>query len=1092
MAVEEKSMVPTVLVGIGGTGHEVLSRVRRLVEETYGSLQNFPLISFLIIDTDREYKVNNPAAAGSPFKDNEKYWASVAGSEVKKIMSDMGNYPWIESWFPTELERNIGAIEVGAGQIRSYGRFAFYCNYHKLQRRFNEAADAVKGHETFMRDRYGIKVDTTGLNVFVTGSLSGGTGSGMLIDIGYCVRHWLRGQASPMVTAIVPMPTAFASINVGDRVLANGYAALMELSYFSDYRTEYIAQFSSGLVDEIRSKSAPFDFTYLVGTKNGESEFTLDQIREMISQNIFLDLTSDFAPYKRSIRDNIKGAWAQADPGGRGYPKNFMSFGLSTVEIPIAQIRTSLSDRLAADFIRWWLNESVQLPPNVLEMVQSDLKRMRLTEGELIADLAAAGDRSYITEISAWVNSIRNEIATDNKLQCTQQGVNIVGSEKGKILQFLDYLQPKVEEYKANHLRKLSPDERLHGDFLQKMYDNRNRIVQQGRKALDEEFYRIIEDRTRGPKFADAFVTAVRQIFENAAEKFRRESEKVWQPKETERQRDYEKALQDITEFKNKFALTKHADMEKSCELALTGLEGSLVATIQTQARYLGLEVITRMLEHLDELNRRLARLNQKLKQTRDNFQQKADRQADSADALIVNGIKLYNREELNELYRDLIEQQAGASEGSKSRYELGIDGICSNLSVQVLAEASPLWKRNRAAGELMRLFDVPNLADVQENDFKEIIGDRAKLVVISAPESSRLKRELAAGDRLFKVFNNDEAEIRNRIGTAYSKSKPLILLSDAVLKRQDAGFTPALNAKVALVGGRNSSDPAAIKLIPILRERVGSNEGITPLGEAERHRIVFVQEIGGFSLRCIEGMPELQQSYQDWKGQSIQAKRAQLKGESKEPPIPVHIQKEPPFWDIFPENPDIFRLVVQARALQVLRIEENRLTKEKVIRYTRQTVIGLENVDIASSWEEAVQVLQVLACRPDKEEIQRQVTAKLTQADTVQKKQALYHQLKVYLDRRAVELEKEGATDSLNYKREARVIQEMIEVYKLYSPGSQPVDSPVTTQPIGVASNHSPAQETRTHVFCTNCGNQNPANSKFCSKCGTKLVQLS
>lgn len=72
--VEEKSIVPTVIVGVGGTGIEVLSRVRRLVEETYGSLKQFPVISFLAIDTDRDYKVSNPLAAGSPLKDNEKHW----------------------------------------------------------------------------------------------------------------------------------------------------------------------------------------------------------------------------------------------------------------------------------------------------------------------------------------------------------------------------------------------------------------------------------------------------------------------------------------------------------------------------------------------------------------------------------------------------------------------------------------------------------------------------------------------------------------------------------------------------------------------------------------------------------------------------------------------------------------------------------------------------------------------------------------------------------------------------------------------------------------------------------------------------------
>lgn len=427
--VEEKSMVPTVLVGVGGTGHEVLSRVRRLIEETYGNLNNFPIISFLVIDTDKDYKVTNPTAAGLSFKDNEKHWASVAGREARNMMSNMGNFPWIDRWFPRELERNLGALEAGAGQIRACGRFAFFCNYHAIQQKFNEACQRIKGKENFMLDRYGIKVSTTGLNVFLTGSISGGTGSGMLIDIGYCIRHWLRGEASPLVTAIVPMPNAFAGINVGDRVLANGYAALMELSYFSDYRTEYVSQFSNNLTDEVRSQLPPFDFTYLVGTKNGESEFKLDQIREMIAQNIFLDLTSDFSPHKRSIRDNIKSAWASQDPGGRGYPKNFMSFGLSTIKIPIAQIRTSISNRMATDLISWWMNELVQLPPNVLDLVQTDiLKRMRLTEAELLADLSSAADKSYVTEIASWVNSIRNEITKENLLQCTHQGLNVMGS----------------------------------------------------------------------------------------------------------------------------------------------------------------------------------------------------------------------------------------------------------------------------------------------------------------------------------------------------------------------------------------------------------------------------------------------------------------------------------------------------------------------------------------------------------------------------------------------------------------------------------------------------------------------------------------
>lgn len=1100
-AVEEKSMVPTVLVGIGGTGYEVLSRVRRLVEETYGDLKNFPLISFLVIDTDRDYKVSNPEAAGSAFKDNEKYWASVTGKEARDIVADMGNFPWINKWFPSELERNLGALEAGAGQIRACGRFAFFCNYHAIQQKFNEAVKRIKSRENFMLDRYGIKVSNTGLNVFVTGSISGGTGSGMLIDLGYAIRHWVRGEASPLITSIVPMPNAFAGMKVGDRVLENGYAALMELSYFSDDRTEYHAQFSQQSLDSIRSPYAPFDFTYLVGTKNGEGEFKLDQIREMIAQNIFLDLTSDFSPHKRSIRDNIKSSWAAKDPGGRNYPKNFMSFGLSTIEIPIAQIRASLSNRLATDFISWWLNESVQLPPQIMDLVQTDiLKRMRLTDAELLADISAAGDKPYVGVISNWVNEIRNEIAKDNLLQSTQQSVNIFGAETGKILKFVDgYLQPKVEEYTSVHLNELNPDDRVHGDFLLKMYDNRNQIIIRGRKALEEEFYRIVSDRTRGLKFADAFVVAVRQVFINAAEKFRREAEKVWQPNEVNRRQQYEKALQDITHFKSSFGITKQAKMEEYAADALQGLEGSLAAIIQRKARFLGLEVIARMQEHLELLERRLNRLNQKLRQFRDNFKQQADRQVDSADALFINGLKIFDRQEINSLYQDLIEQLAGANEGNKTRYELGMNQICGTLSEDILKEASPLWKENRTAGEVMQLFDLTQIADVKEDDFTAVVAAKTHIVVEKAPDSSVLKRELAAGDRLFKLFQNNQDEVRDNIRIAYQKSNPLIILSRNVMAGKDAGFTPKLSIKFAIIGGRNTVNPAAQKIIPLVQQLdgMGSEDDIAPLGTAEQHRLVFVQEIGGFSLRCIDGMPDLRQSYQDWQGQTIEAKRARLRGENRDLPIPVHIQKDPPFWDIFPEKPEVFNLVVQARALGVLRVEENRAVKETLIRYTRPTDTDPENVDLAATWEEVVQVLEIPACRNDREEIQRQVNAKLAVSETEVQKRSLYTQLINYLRQREVDLDKEGGKDSPDYKRENKIIQAVIAKYKLNVGGVPDVTTPPApvqdsvVQAPTVLDGNGGGNNVRVSVFCTSCRAENSTSSNFCFNCGTKLVKM-
>ncbi|MDJ0510071.1 MAG: tubulin-like doman-containing protein [Crocosphaera sp.] len=1042
-AVEEKSMVPTVLVGVGGTGAEILSRIRRLVEETYGSLEAFPILSFLVVDTDKDYKISNPEAGGSKFKDHEKHWASVSGKQVSDMVSSMEQYPWIDSWFPRELERNITSLEAGAGQIRACGRFALFCNYHDVQDKFLAAVNRVKGRENFMLNRYGIKVSSNSINVFVTGSLSGGTGSGMLIDIGYCVRKWLEGEGSPLVTAIVPMPQAFAGIKVGDRVLANGYAAMMELSYFSDYRTEYNSQFSKSLSDEVRSNRAPFDFTYLVGTKNGVSDFKLDEIREMIAQNIFLDLTSDFSPHKRSIRDNIKSAWAQADPGGRGYPKNFMSFGLSTIEIPIFQIRNSLCNRLAKDILEWWLNNQAQMPADSMALIKNDiLKRMRLSDVELLADIGAAQDKSFLEEVSQWVNQLRQTINQENYLQCTAKGVNLFGKERGKINELDRLIREEVNSYQQDHFKDLSPDERLHGDYFKRIYYNRDRIITQGKKALEDELYRIMEDRNLGPNFAHYFIIMVRQIFDDTRQRFSQQKDQIWEPKETERQKEYEKALEDFSQIKSEYGITKQDRMEVCCDKILENLQGSLVATIQRKTRTASLVVIDRLKEYLDVLERRLNRFQQRLQQIRDDFNKQANEQAESADILEINGIKLYERDKINDLYQDLIEQLGANIEGSKSLFETGLDQICSTLSDDILQEASPLWKKNRRADEYMRLFDIHQIPDVQQEDLEEIIYNYSKQIVVDkTPKNSHLYSEMAACDRLFKLYN-DETEIVDNIRIAYNKSRPLIMMDRAVLTGKDAGFTPSTNVNVGILGGRNTADTASQKLLPLLQQFPDIREtAIKPLGAPERHRIVFVQETGGFSLRCIDGMKELRQSYQDWKGDSIEAKRAQLRGEPRDLPIPVHIQKEPPFWDVFPEDPTIFQLVIQARALNVLYLSENKATRERTIRYTRQTNIGLENVDIASSWEEASQILEVRACRPDREEIQQQITYHLNNAETPEQKRQLYQTLTAYLEHRSLELEKQGGKDSPEYKREAEIIKRLIDDYRLYGTDGDPFE---------------------------------------------------
>ncbi|MGD1903434.1 MAG: tubulin-like doman-containing protein [Geitlerinemataceae cyanobacterium] len=1057
MAVDEKTMVPTVIVGIGGTGNEVIARVRRAIEEVYGSLKAFPVVSFLSIDTDKDYQVSNPSAAGSTLKDNEKYHATVKGIEADAILQNMGNYPWIEAWFPKELEKNVTALEAGAGQIRGCGRFAFFYNYPGIEKTFTQACNRAKGHEQFMLNNYDVKVKPTAMNVFVVGSLSGGTGSGMILDLAYCIRAWLRKvTTSPTTTSIVPMPNAFASIDVGDRVLANGYAALMELSYFSDSRTEYRAQFTSSAAGEIIEQRAPFDFTYLVGTKNEAGELDLDSIREAIAQNIFLDLTSDFAPHKRSIRDNIKGSWAQADPCGRSYPKNFMSFGLSTVEIPISQIRASLSERLSADLVGWWLNGDMALPADMRSEVEKEiLKPMRLTSMELLADLSSSGKGSLLETVSSWVNTVRQDIADNDRLKCTKEGLNLFGSEEGAIRNFVDtFLDPSARKYRDEHFNDSSPDDRMHGDYLIKMYENRDRVIIQTRKSLEEKLYEILQDRNRGPKFAEQFLELCEQIIMNTEKIFKRQLD-TWEQQQNVFQEAYAQKLQDIVYYRDRFGLTKQGKMEELCEEALQNLNESLKAIVQAKSRQLGQVVIARMKEHLEKLRSQYNRFVQKLRIARDGFAAAADEQANSADTLSVNGIKLYDRAVLNELYRDFVEQQSGSSETSQSPYEQGLNNLCSTMAESVLPELSGLWQENRNADRVFRLFDLQRLEDVQDEDVRGTIFDEARARITKAPQSSKLVRELSACDLLYKTYNNDNAEIRSQIAIAYGKSNPFLILSRPEMTRGDASFTPQLNQMAAIVNGRDTEEPAAQKLLEVLSERLGNKSSIAPLAKEERHRIVFVQEMGGFSLRCIEGMRELRKSYQDWQGQMVEAKRAQFRGEARDMPIPVHIQKDPPFWDVFPPDERVYQLVVLARVLEVLTVEFNKASKDNTICYQVQSATGDEKVEIASTWEEAVQLLEIDTCRRDREAVSAQVSRIFADAESDDAKRVLTDKLAEFLKMREAELP--AGQDSPEYRRDRQIVKETIEKYGLPSIDADSASAPMP-QPEATAT---PAAET-------------------------------
>jgi hypothetical protein len=1025
---------PSLLIGAGGTGTEQIMRTRKCIEDKHGSLKAYPIVSFLRIDTDPKEKISNPQAAGSPLKKYEQCLLDVSSNNVRQILENIENYPHIEQWYPPELGRNPSAVSHGAGQVRAHGRFAYYCNYLAVKDAVMKAVRSTQGHEAFMRDNYNIEVNPNHLNIYICCSLAGGTGSGILLDLCYCLSHWLATDANLTVNinTYIALPSLFAGITVGDRLLANHQAALMEYSYYSDHRTRFIAQYTNNLPDHINSAAPPSNFTYLFDTKNDHKIFSPEQTRQMVAEIIAEEIDSNFGAEKLSNRDNLKQSWAQPDAGGRGYPKCFSSFGRYSLAIPTTIIMQYFAYRGSQKLIAYWQNDETALPANMQAIVQQKyLKPWGLLPAILLRDLETATDRPYETVIKERIDDIRTELSEKGLLTCKQ--VTPFQKETGGICKFVSFMNKEMTSYLAEHLQDLGPDETTHGDFLTKIYDNRRRIAKKASQEIDVSMPIMLSDRNYGPKFTQDFLNKAIPQCRKLQETMQRQRDSYAQTAE-ESKKVLTKQFQKINADLDKWGLTKQADMKAVADICLQALESYFIAMIKQKSCDNAAIVYGIIERQLDHWNKHLQQFSEYLKGLSLDYQTVAETQLSQVSSTFIEGLELFNQQDLVTMF-DNIPQYFVNEDQTESGWK-SFGTLISESVLLHLSQEHPNYQNQSFCITLDKIIDIPI---AKREVCQNIIIDEVHKQLREVLKSPEFRDEFTAASRLIKVCPSD-GELKAAIVPAIEYSQPLIGLSEGTLQRADINFTPQKFQLLGIEGGNKSDSPAVQRLLPNLYEFYETSE-IKALGNDEKNQVIFYHEIGGFSLRCLADAPVWRRAYQDWKGKWVEAKRAQLQGEHRELPLPVHICKNPPFWDIFPEDKQILDLIVIARSLCVLQPFQNNGIKQTLIGYQEMTAIGFKVISLATSWEELPQTLSVPTCSKDVNAIKQQVDDHLKLSQTTDGKRMIFTQLTQYLHQRQEELRDQGGKDSQIYQQESEILLRLIHKYEL-QPSPEPVMS--------------------------------------------------
>lgn len=238
--------LPTLIIGLGGSGGKVVARLKNLIQQNYaGTPQQKSLVQYLVLDCDQFQKLDpittemlfynegNPRARENEFlfltgfNPREAYRAYRSDPQSMKDLSE---------WFPSDGGERIPDrfVDDGASRDRLLGRFYLY-------HRKSEIEQALEGKiQDCWKNSLDVGVPTNKMRVLIFSSCCGGTGSSSFLDVLYLVQHNLRRKRSisPEVEAVIMLPTLFVNeavkYNPGleDYLNANAFAFFREIDLY--------------------------------------------------------------------------------------------------------------------------------------------------------------------------------------------------------------------------------------------------------------------------------------------------------------------------------------------------------------------------------------------------------------------------------------------------------------------------------------------------------------------------------------------------------------------------------------------------------------------------------------------------------------------------------------------------------------------------------------------------------------------------------------------------------------------------------------------------------------------------------------------
>lgn len=356
---------PTILVGIGSGGLRSIEAAWKLSQEIADPIHR-PLVEYIYLETDQaSVPISSDIVLSSLAIEN-------ISASRKAVEADISaTTQWLSGQtFPDNVFNGAGGSPV-LGRMTLWDRV----NRNVFILALQSAQHRLTTHSVEKP------------LVYVVGSLGGGTGSGIFLDVAYMIRDALANQVELHGLFMVP--------NLGltdDVIYSNTVCSLKELDYYME-NNSFPFKWSANPPCGYQAENKPYELVQIISASydSGLAPVTYSRLHEEAGLFLYLNALGMYDTRRASL----------VDASGNVIISNYTTFGISAIHYPESEIKDYISNKLSSELLSHLIDEK--------NYFDSDYKQYRSISAQstyIRNSVKATFDKKFKKIIEQWCGLI--------------------------------------------------------------------------------------------------------------------------------------------------------------------------------------------------------------------------------------------------------------------------------------------------------------------------------------------------------------------------------------------------------------------------------------------------------------------------------------------------------------------------------------------------------------------------------------------------------------------------------------------------------------------------------------------------------------